>query len=100
MKPRPKRKHRRTAKGGIPQENPFIKLLQETNVDQILPSQRKIVVLDDTNTVHEALKVRRRPQKKKLFFFFFFSFLTRNLPYITRQRAEFTTNVSHMKFIV
>jgi hypothetical protein len=48
--------HNRTAKGGIPHVNPFIQMLQSVKVDTLL-QDRKIVVLDDTNTVSEALKV-------------------------------------------
>jgi len=55
---RPKKKHRRTAKGGIPQKNPFVEMLQETVVENILPARRACIVLDDTNTVLEALRVR------------------------------------------
>jgi hypothetical protein len=55
-KPRPKRKHRRTAKGGIPQSNPFVEMLQDTLIEEILP-KRTVIVLDDSNSVGEALQV-------------------------------------------
>lgn len=66
--PRQKKKHRRTAKGGIPQKNPFVEMLQQTSVESILPSKRTVIVLDDTNTVHEALRVRTAPTALLHFF--------------------------------
>lgn len=49
--------HSRVGKGGIPQLNPFVEMLKEATVEQAVPI-RKVAVLDVTNTVSEALKVR------------------------------------------
>lgn len=49
--------HSRVGKGGIPQVNPFVEMLKSATVEQAVPL-RKIVVLDDTNTLSEAIKVR------------------------------------------
>lgn len=49
--------HSRVGKGGIPQVNPFVEMLKAATVEQAVPL-RKIVVLDDTNTLSEAIKVR------------------------------------------
>lgn len=49
--------HSRVGKGGIPQLNPFVEMLKEATVEQAVPS-RRVVVLDDTNTVAETLKVQ------------------------------------------
>lgn len=49
--------HSRVGKGGIPQLNPFVEMLKAATVEQAVPF-RKVAVLDVTNTVAEALKVR------------------------------------------
>lgn len=48
--------HSRVGKGGIPQLNPLVEMLKQATVEQAVPF-RKVAVLDDTNTVSEALKV-------------------------------------------
>ena len=55
--PKPKG-HSRVGKGGIPQLNPFVEMLKATTVEQAVPN-RRVAVLDDTNTLSEALKVRK-----------------------------------------
>lgn len=54
--PRKAKGHSRVGKGGIPQANPFVEMLKEASVEQAVPL-RRVAVLDDTNTVSEALKV-------------------------------------------
>lgn len=56
--PKPKG-HSRVGKGGIPQLNPFVEMLKSTSVEQAVPN-RRVAVLDDTNTVSEALKVQHK----------------------------------------
>ena len=53
--------HSRVGKGGIPQLNPFVEMLKDATVEQAVPI-RKVAVLDVTNTVSEALKVRSKKQ--------------------------------------
>lgn len=54
--PRKAKGHSRVGKGGIPQANPFVEMLKEASVEQAVPL-RRVAVLDDTNTVSEALKL-------------------------------------------
>ena len=54
--PKKSKGHSRVGKGGIPQANPFVEMLKDATVEQAVP-YRKVAVLDDTNTVAEALKV-------------------------------------------
>lgn len=56
--PKPKG-HSRVGKGGIPQLNPFVEMLKSTSVEQAVP-HRRVAVLDDTNTLSEALKVQHK----------------------------------------
>lgn len=59
VKKRAKRDHDRSAKGGIPQANPFVEMLQQTLVNDIITA-KQVVTLDGEKTVREAMSLLGR----------------------------------------